>query len=254
MNKIVLFLVSFIVFSCDTSESPKNIIPDNELPNEAQTLEEYAKRHIESQLKITPSEKYELKIYRENLDGDDKEDAIISVNRLQFAINEASQSENPSKRAELAYMGNFNYIFYFDGALNLISPQIAIPSSPLLPLKISFENVGSTDYKSIIVDFRIRNASYRDYYFVKNHTPTRVFQWKNFDGMGSDISEAYTFSYEQGKVHESKNIIIYKAKLGTLPKDIDLFTFEPELIESQSIERTFFYLPSQGKYVTETKK
>jgi len=253
MNKLFLFVFPVFLFSCENNEKPKNIISEDELPDKPQSLEAYAKRHVESTLKIDPSEKYTLKIYKANLDGDDKEDAIIALNRLQFAINEAAQSEYPAKRAEVAYMGNFNYIFYFDGGLDLISPPIAIPSSPLLPLKISFENVSSSDFQDIIIDFRIRNASYRDYYFVKNHTPARVFQWKNFDGLGTAAAQAFTFSYEQGKVHESKNIVIHKAKITEIPMDADLNTFIPVLSKTNNLERMFFYLPSQGKYVTESK-
>ncbi len=253
MNKLFLFVFPVLLFSCENIEKPKNIISEDELPDKPQSLAAYAKRHVESTLKIDPSEKYTLKIYKANLDGDDKEDAIIAVNRLQFAINEASQSENPAKRAEVAYMGNFNYLFYFDGGLDLISPPIAIPSSPLLPLKVSFENVSSSDFQDIIVDFRIRNASYRDYYFVKNHTPARVFQWKNFDGLGTSEAVAFSFSYEPGKVNATKNIIIHKAKIGTIPAGADLNTFVPEITKTTNLERMFFYLPSQGKYVTESK-
>ena len=253
MNKMLLLLFPILFFSCEDRDKSKNIISEDQLLDKPKSLSVYAKRHVESTLKISPSEKYELKIYKANLDGDDKEDAIIAVNRLQFAINEAAQSDYPAKRAEVAYMGNFNYIFYFDGGLDLISPPIAIPSSPLLPLKISFENVSSSDFQDIIIDFRIRNASYRDYYFVKNHTPARVFQWKNFDGLGTAAAQAFTFSYEQGKVHEAKNIVIHKAKIAEIPKDADLNTFIPEFTKTNNLERMFFYLPSQGKYVTESK-
>lgn len=253
MNKLLLFVFPILLFSCENNEKPKNIISEDELPDKPQSLAAYAKRHVESTLKIGPSEKYQLKIYKANLDGDDKLDAIIAVNRLQFAINEAALTEYPAKRAEVAYMGNFNYIFYFDGGLDLISPPIAIPSSPLLPLKVSFENVSSSDYLDIIVDFRIRNASYRDYYFVKNHTPTRIFQWKNFDGLGTSDAVAFSFSYEPGKVNAAKNIVIHKAKIGTIPDGADLNTYVPEITKTTNLERIFFYLPSQGKYVTESK-
>ncbi len=253
MNKLLLFVFPILLFSCENNEKPKNIISEDELPDKPQSLAAYAKRHVESTLKIGPSEKYQLKIYKANLDGDDKLDAIIAVNRLQFAINEAALTEYPAKRAEVAYMGNFNYIFYFDGGLDLISPPIAIPSSPLLPLKVSFENVSSSDYLDIIVDFRIRNASYRDYYFVKNHSPTRIFQWKNFDGLGTSDAVAFSFSYEPGKVNAAKNIVIHKAKIGLIPIDADLNTFIPEITKTTNLERIFFYLPSQGKYVTESK-
>jgi len=253
MCKYLFLVFPILFFSCGEDETPKKIISEDQLPDKPQSLRAYAVRHVESVLKITPSEKYELKIYKAKLDSDDKEDAIITVNRLQFAVNEASQSEYPAKRAEVGFMGNFNYIFYYDGGLDLISPPIAIPSSPLLPLKISFENLNSSDYKDVVVDFRIRNSSYRDYYFIKNHTPARVFQWKKFDGLVTADAIALTFSYEQGKVHSAKNIIINKAKIGAIPKDVDLTIYLPEITPTSVLERVFFYLPSMGKYATESK-
>jgi hypothetical protein len=111
----------------------------------------------------------------------------------------------------------------------------------------------SRSLQDILVDFRIRNASYRDYYFVKNHTPARVFQWKNFDGLGTFDAVAFSFSYEPGKVNATKNIVIHKAKIGLIPIDADLNTFIPELTKTNNLERMFFYLPNQGKYVTESK-
>lgn len=251
MYKYLLLAIPLFFFSCEDTPDTKKVVSEDELPDKPKSLEEYAKRHIESALRIPANEKYTLKIYKENLDGDDKQDAIITVNRMKFAMDEATRSENPAKRAEVAFMGNFNYIFYYDGGLDLISPQIAIPSSALLPLDILFENVSSNDFKDIIINFRIRNASYRDYYTVKNHTPRRIFQWKNFDGMGTSNVEAFTFSYEQGKVAEPKNIVIHKAKLGTIPKNADMNTYIPTITATRKLERMFFYLPSQSTYVTE---
>ena len=251
MFKYFLFIFPLFIYSCEDNSPPKNVVSEDELPDKPKSLEEYAKRHVEATLRIPANEKYSLKIYKENLDGDNKQDAIIAVNRLKFAMDEASHNENPAKRVELGFMGNFNYIFYYDGGMDLISPQINVPSSPLLPLDIIFENVSSNDYKDIIVNYRIRNASYRDYYMIKNHTPQHVFQWKNFDGMGTSNVEAFTFSYEQGKVAEPKNIVIHRAKLGNIPKNADLNTFIPTITATKQLERMFFYLPSQATYVTE---
>jgi hypothetical protein len=140
MYKYLLLAIPIFFFSCEDTPDPKKVVSEDELPDKPKSLDEYAKRHVESALRIPANEKYTLKIYKENLDGDDKQDAIISVNRMKFAMDEAARSENPAKRAEVAFMGNFNYIFYYDGGLDLISPQIAIPSSALLPLDILFEN------------------------------------------------------------------------------------------------------------------
>ena len=67
------------------------------------------------------------------------------------------------------------------------------------------------------------------------------------------VAQAFAFSYEQGKLTEAKNIVIHKAKIGTIPTDADMNSFIPELTKTNNLERMFFYFPSQGKYVTESK-
>lgn len=222
-----------------------------ELPTKGkQSLNTYADRMVRAKLGIQANEKFELKIYRAQLDADGIEDAVITVNRLDFAMKEAMGSANPAKRAELGFMGNFNYFFFFDGKLDMLSPPIAVPSSPLLPLKVSFENLSSPTYKDILIDFRIRNASYKDFYTVSNHTPRRIFQFKNFDGLGSSLSEAYHFEYGAGSYGPQKNIFVMEAKLETLPNGADKNTFVPKINPIEKIKYTFFYLESEAKYAT----
>ena len=248
---LLLIPMLLFLFSCK-EEIEKEVVSANELPQDNVDLPTYAKRHIEAALRIPATEKYTLSILKNNLDGDDKEDAVILVNRYQFAMDEAGKSPNPAKKAELGFMGNYNYFFYFDGGLNLISPPLAIPSSPMLPLKVSFENITSSSYKDILIDFRIRNASYKDFYTISNHTPLRIFQWKNFDGLGTSESECFVFDYVLGSYSESKDILIKKGVLGAVPKNADLFIYEPKITAAKKQETlfNFFYLPNTGKYVT----
>jgi hypothetical protein len=251
-----LVIIVFIAFLTGCSENPNEktkVVDESQLPEDHGDLNTYAKRHVESQLRVSTNEKYELKIYKQNLDGDDKEDAIITVNRLNFAIDEAANSENPAKRAEIGYMGNFNFFFYYDGAKDLISPPIVIASSPLLPLKVSFENISSENYKDILIDFRIRNSSFKDFFTIINGTPRRVFEFRNFDGMGTTNSECYTFQYSTGSYSAFKDIQVMKASLGAVPKNADLNTFEPNITTTKELLYTFFYVPQEGKYMTKRK-
>jgi hypothetical protein len=249
---ISLSLLTF--FSCEQGqEENRKVIDESQLPEDHGDLNSYAKRHVEAQLRISANEKYEMKIFRGNLDGDDKQDAIITVNRLNFAIEEAAKSENPAKRAEIGYMGNFNFFFYYEGAKDLISPPIVIASSPLLPLKISFENISSENYKDVLIDFRIRNSSFKDFFTVINHTPRRVFEFRNFDGMGTAKSECYSFNYTIGSYSAFKDIQVMKANLSSVPKDADLNTFEPIITPTNELMFTFFYVPQEGKYMTKRK-
>ena len=253
-------LIYHLIFLClllqacqENSSDELPVVDESQLPDDKGDLNSYAKRHVQAQLQISVNEKYTMKIYKENLDGDDKEDAIITVNRLNHAIDEAANSANPAKRAEIGYMGNFNFFFYYDGAKDMISPPIVIASSPLLPLKIGFENISSENYKDILIDFRIRNSSFRDFFSVINHTPRRVFEFRNFDGMGTTKSECYSFQYTTGSYSAFKDIQVFKANLGAVPANADLNTFEPSINPTAELLYTFFYVPQEGKYMTKKK-
>jgi len=250
MKAIFLLIISaFLLPSCQ--DKPKDVHVFDEKPQEDLSklpLATYAKRHVESSLSILGTEKYTLEILKANLDGDDQEDAIITVNRKQFALDEAMKSENPAKSAEMAFMGNYNYIFYYDGGLKLISPPIVIPSSALVPLHIEFRDVSSTSFQDILIDYRIRNASYKDVFTVSNHTPRKIFEWKTFDGLGTNQTEAYTFEYSDGKYGPEKDILLYKATLESLPVNADRNTYQPKLTKTTTLAYHFFYIPQEQKY------
>lgn len=251
--KHLTLLLLILLWSCkeQVNTDSTNQTTPQELPTKGkQSLDTYTDRMVRARLGIQANEEFELKIYRAQLDADGIEDAIITVNRLDFATKEAMASQNPAKRAELGFMGNFNYFFFFDGKLDMLSPPIAIPSSPLLPLGVSFENISSPNYKDILIDFRIRNASYKDFYTVSNHTPRRIFQFKNFDGLGTKLTEAYNFEYGAGSYGQQKNIFVMEAKLEALPNGADQNTYLPKISSLEKIKYTFFYLESEAKYAT----
>ena len=249
----ILLLLAACKGNVETPENDleKESITDNNI--EDGPLDVRTKRHVEGILEIPATEKYSMQIYEENLDSDNKLDAIITVNRMNFAIDEAIKNGNASKRAEIGYMGNYNYIFFFDGGLNKISPAIPIPSTPQKELVVKFENITSEAYKDIVVDFRIRNAAYRDYFTVSNHSPRRIFQWKIFDGLGDSESEAFHFKYVSKEPGLNKDILVYKAIVMQPTGDQDLKVFEPSLKETDELMYRFFYSPQMGKYVTEKR-
>ncbi len=241
--------MALVLPSCQ--EEKKNVEVFDEKPQEDLSklpLKEYAKRHVESSLSILGPEKYALEIIKGHFDSDGKMDAIISVNRKQFAMDEAMKSDNPAKSAEMAFMGNYNYIFYYDGGLKLISPPIAIPSSALVPLIVNLASISTESYQDILIDYRIRNANFRDVFTVTNHTPRKVFEWKTFDGLGTDKTEAYTFEYTTGKYGPEKDIILYESTLEKLPANADKNTYEPKVTKTSKVAFHFFYIPQEQKY------
>jgi hypothetical protein len=246
---LILFFIALTLPTCQEGKKDVEVF-DEKLQEDLSKLplDEYAKRHVESSLSILGTEKYTLEIIKGNLDGDGKEDAIISVNRKQFALDEAMKSENPAKSAEMAFMGNYNYIFFYDGELKLISPPISLPSSALVPLKINLVEISTESYQDVLIDYRIRNANFKDIFTISNHTPRKIFEWKTFDGLGTDKTEAYTFEYTSGKYGSEKDILLYESTLEKLPVNADKNTYEPKVTKTSKLAFHFFYIPQEQKY------
>lgn len=250
MKSIIYFLfLCLIITSC--SEGKSNLSEENlEKDPKDLSLEEIVDRHVKATLGITPNEKYTLKIYKEHLDGDENIDAVITVNRLNYALEEASKSSNSAKQAEVGFTGNFNYIFYYDGHSKQLTPDIKIASSPHAELKISFENISSEAYKDVLVDYKIRNSSFRDYFTIINHSPILVFQWKIYDRLGEKNPEAIYFEYAPGTQSASKDILIYNGSLDNASYTGDIYKFEPKISKKGDLLHRFFYLDTEGKYFT----
>lgn len=252
MNKFILFSFSLLLLaSCD---DVKKTAPEGETievdPDQFLPIEKRAKKHVMSALGITATEKFSYKIYKKELNGDGKEDAIITVNRLEYAMDHAAKSSNAAKLAEMGFMGNYNFFFYFDGSSRKISQAINVPSTPQKELVIEFEHITSENYYDILVNLRVRNSCFVDFYTIEGESMNSFFYWKRFDGVGTEKVEAYAFSYGEGKVTGRKNIDITKAKLSVPKGEFDPFTVDPTIESTGELVHSFFYLPAQDKYVT----
>ena len=195
-------------------------------------------------------EPIDYQIYQENLDGDDSLDAIITVNLLDRAVDEAISSGKVAKRAAIGYMGNYNYIIYRDGFTGEFSSAMAIASSPKAKLKVSFEHVRSETQKDILVDSRVLNAGYRDYFTVTNGHPLRVNQVKLFDGMGTKEAIAFVVNYEPGMISAAKDIVVYDGIFSnpTFAQTDDVYSFEPKVTKTDVIHERWFFNPDDMKY------
>lgn len=252
MKKFLLLAVSVsVLFSCG-NEKPGEETDKTENPatTEVGTVESLATGHIERVLGIPGNEKYSLKIYKEHLNGDDKIDAIVTVNRLEFAMNEAAKSDKTAKSAEIGFMGQYNYFFFFDGKSGQFSIPMLIASSPLSELKASFDNITSDAYKDIMFDFKVLDGSFKDFYTINGMTPTRIFQWKNYVGLKKAESEAYHFKFGQGTMGPRKDILVMKAELMQPKEEVDIYKYDPEIKKGDDLLLRFFYHPSTGKYMT----
>lgn len=248
-----LGILSIIIITASSCTTPKPSEVTKEIVKEELTLEEKATRQIELELSIPSSENYSLKIYLEHLDGDKIIDAIITVNRLDNALKTINTKENPNMYREMGYMGRHNFIFYYDGAQDKISPAIPISSSPFYELKVEFLPILGNNKNDVIVDYRIRNSQFRDYLTINNHAPRTFFHWNVFDNLGTKEATGNVFTYVPGSYSDAKDILIYKAKVPEVNPKEDLNKVEPSLLPTTELLYQFFYNPKDGKYYTKNK-
>ncbi len=255
MKKFALLLILFSFFSCKNETDKKDVFGKEKVENtKSSSFEERVKREIEVKLEIPVKEKYEFKIHYAFLNADANKDAIITVNRLGFAMDEAAKAENTAKRAEFGYMGNYNYFFYYDGKLDKISVPMVVASSSKSPLKVTFNNIQSEIYQDVSIDYRIKNAAFRSYYLIENGSCQIIFQWKLFDQIGLDSYEANFIKYDEGTLSLTKDILIYKGKIKDYTTKVeDISRYDPTIENTNEELYRFFYDPRTMKYMTKKK-
>lgn len=214
-------------------------------------IDQIIHQHLQHSLNIQEIEAYTFEIYEDYVNKDSIKDAIISINLLSFAKQESQKPNNTRISPQLGYLGPYNCFVYFDGKSNSLSKPITVYSSAVSPLKVSFEHISAMNYKDIIVDFKIRNSGFKEIYFLANNFPKRVFQWKNYDGLGTSNTEAYCFEYFTNENSKAKNIRISEGKIEQISSQADLFTVDPKLINTHKQVKEFFYIESEGKYFTQ---
>jgi len=246
------FATGLFLFSCSGKQSTNNekLSLKPEEKKSSIGVESMAKLHVEKELAIKPGEVYSLKLYQKDLDGDDKTDAIITVNRKAFAFEKAIKENTVKKSEQLGFVGNNNFMFYYDGGLNKISPAFTVPSSAYSELEVSFEHIHSEAYYDVMVDYRVMDACFRDFYTVVNHTPKMVFQWKVFSGINKTEKEAFTFDFAEGSYSPAKDILVKRAIFEQTELVENSYSFKPSLTYTNELVHRFFFNPSAMKYFT----
>lgn len=245
-----LFLAPLSGCKSDNGSSDENDEP--EVSEKNLTFEDRLNRHVTGSLSIPAMEKFSMKQYKAHMNADNFEDVVITVNRMEFALENAKESSKPEIVEKMGYMGNYNYFVFYDGARDKFSVPIPIPSSPKRELDIKFENIMSEAYKTLTVEYRIKESAFRDYYEVANGGLAKIFQMKVFDYIGTATPEAFYTELDRGSISASKDILMYEGKIKDYdPKNIeDIYSYEPVIEKKDKLVYRWIYNPATMKYMT----
>jgi hypothetical protein len=251
-GKLTIFtFAALLLAACGGSqEEAQEPQQEKEKPVFKGTLEERARHEVEAALQIPANEKYTMKCYREHLNDDGIEDMIVTVNRLEFAQNEAIRTGREAKAAEVGFMGYYNFFFYYDGKLDRFSIPLKIPSTPGRPLDISFDYVTTTNKKDLIVEHRIMDSGYKSYYTVAgDHELLLAFQWPYFDLSSETQPHGQEHVLANDRSPISKDIFIYDSEVkNEAEAEKDEYAFVPQFGKRKKLLYHFFYDPANYKY------
>ncbi len=251
-HAIFYFLFATLLFLQSCANEIENQAKNENDNTEDLTFDQRKERHITGSLSMDATEKYISEIYKEKINNDDFEDAIITINRLDFAKNKSKTLKNGRQIAQMGYIGNYNYFVFYDGKLDKFSVPVPVPSSPINKLKVSFENLSSEKYKDLVIEYRVLNGSFRNYYTIYGDVLQEIFQVKTFDHIGESKPEAYFIEYDKGSICDVKNIMVYEGKINNYSSNIvDIYQFEPEIMKTNKLFKRWFFNPKVMKYMTE---
>lgn len=243
---------SLFLFACTETggtDEGADTEPSTEDPGKV-SFDSWVRREVQAKLEIPATEKYTLRIYREYINSDTVQDAIITVNRLEYAMNTAIKNKQEVKMAESGFVGSFNYFFYYDGQLDKMSVPLPIPSSPGRELGIEFRPITSRARMDIVIDYRIRNSGWKNYYSVLNdHDLALTFQWKAFDRIGEDKPEALLHDFIANPDGIGYDIAIYDSEIDNYSPNIpDIYQYVPTITKRNELLFKFFFDRSAGKF------
>lgn len=257
MNKLIfLFLPLFFLASCgnndDSEETAENTDNETETDTKESDTEFFnrAKREVMAKLKIPGNEDFKMQVYREEINSDTILDAIITVNRLEYAMEQAVKIGKQAKMAQIGFMGNYNYFLYYDGATGQFSVPIPVPSTPGRPLDVSFEHILSPVRNDVIIEYRVLNSGYKSYFSVFNERDLLlVFQWKYFENAGDDNPTALVHKIVEQPNSVYKDIYIINSEIDNYNKNIgDIYQYTPSITKEKEVLYKFTFDPRFTKY------
>lgn len=246
--RILIYTLSVFLFSCEqTPESEKS----TEKVEEVSDFEKQLRQEIEIQLALKATDKYTYEIFREDLSIDTIKDAVIIINMLESALKD----DTMSAQTHLKNVGAYNHVFTYDGKSKKFSKAPPIGSSAEFTPTINFINLTSPAYKDFVVEYRINDSGFYNYYTMHKGLVYLVFSAPYFSEIKSEHAEAIYHDVIEGKQSLARDILLYK---GIVPeinlKDTsDIFNYYPEIENSGEPYLYFFYDSKRLKYVTPQK-
>lgn len=258
--KILSSIILFSLLACDNNTEKVTTNEKegkNEIIHNNSDFESKVKREIESRLKINSAENYKIKIVKEYIDRDTVIDAVILVNREEYAIDKAKKKDNLKFLEYLGYTGPHNHVFVYLGGKDKFLQAPPVGSSIKHELTVNFEIVTTPSQKDFFVEYRSKNSVYRNYYTVRNNEIYLTFNCPVYSEIGDPEPKAYDIQHLESSVRLAKDIALYNAKISNYnPSKIeDINNYTPdEIVATDELFVYFIFDDKKMVYVTPMRK
>lgn len=253
-NSLSILSISFVLFFLSAcADESDQVVKIEKVKKPQLTFEERAKRAVEADLKINATEKYDIQIHKSYIDRDTLEDAVILVNRKQWAFDRIKKNNNEDFAKKTGYTGPYNNVFVYLGKYDKFISTPTIGSSAEYPLEMNFEVITNPSQKDFYVNYRIRNSMKRNYYTVRNDRVLLTFNCPVFDSIGDPEPQVYSIQHQESSVRLAKDVVLYEGEIpGYNPSKIEnVNNYSPEeIIPTDEIYVFFIFDEKSLSYVT----
>lgn len=248
----VVLAFGSLVVSCTNSAEDKL---EYALSDEITAFEEEPLRNfVLTKLMLNPEDIGSFEMKRAHLNADGAEDGIVVINLAPKAQRDMERSSNPARFHDAGYIGDYNFIFIWDGATQTIGTAFKLVGNGLVPVEVNLVNLLDPGYKTVTARYRVQNSVFQTYFKNVNGSLIPVFSYLIVDQMGTDKMQVYHHALEENPKQIEKDIVIYEgiwtgydAQAVALNRNAyPLGQIEPF---SKDVYR-FFYDAQSGKYAT----
>ena len=256
------FIFALVSTSCsgDISESTddsENQFED--LQNVQLNFEEKAvKELILKRVKLSEADLGTFEIHRAHLNADAEEDGYVVLNLAPKAKKDMENSSNPARFQDAGYIGDYNFIYVWDGKTKTLGTAFKLVGNGLTPLQVSTSNFLDPGYKSLIAEYRVQNSIFTTFFKNMNGQLIPVFSYTKVDLIGTPKIKVHTHKFQENSEKIEKDIVVVRGTLnGYNETEAALYKNDynvGEITPTDEVIYHFFFDERSGKYATNAEK
>lgn len=208
------FAIAIFFASCSGSSENELIEEEEDLFKVELNFEEAAlKDLIQRRIKIENGDIGSFEIHRTHLNADAIEDGYVVMNLAPRAKKDMEKSANPARFQDMGYIGDYNFIYVWDGKSRTLGTAFILKGNGLTPLKVTASNFLDPGYKSLSAEYRVQNSTFETFFMNINGQLIPVFSYNKVDLIGTPEMTVNTHIFAENPAQIEKDILIVKGEL-----------------------------------------